>query len=146
VFIPWQIFPWIKRPVVGWWGRDGDGDDGSPKAVLNTYRSEKFRKMMLAQLAFVSFCTFMGTAKFRDQYLQTVVYEPDSTEAYLLYMAFAYTRIKAGLYNLHTVDPGRLKAPGFNPWTYQVRTRFQSLLSNSTRTATPRAFTKISSW
>jgi hypothetical protein len=32
-----------------------------------------------------------------------------------------------GLYKLNPVDPERLKAPGFNPRAYQVKTRFQSL-------------------
>jgi hypothetical protein len=42
----------------------------------------------------------------------------------------ALARAKVGLYPL--------EAPGFNPRAYQVKNRFQSLLSNSTRTATPR--------
>jgi hypothetical protein len=38
---------------------------------------------------------------------------------------------------VNSVDPYSLKAPGFNPRTYEVKTWFQSLLSHATCTATP---------
>jgi hypothetical protein len=45
-----------------------------------------------------------------------------------------------GLYKLNPVETHSLKAPGFNPQAYEVKTRFQSLLSNSsTCAATARA-------
>jgi hypothetical protein len=33
------------------------------------------------------------------------------------------------VYNLNPVDPKRLKPPGFNPRACEVKTRFQTLLS-----------------
>jgi hypothetical protein len=41
-----------------------------------------------------------------------------------------------GLYKLNPIVTHSLKAPGFNPCAYKVKNRFQSLLSNSTCTAT----------
>jgi hypothetical protein len=51
---------------------------------------------------------------------------------------FSFIRsLEVGLYELTPPDLSS-KAPGFNPCTYQVKTRFQSLLSNATCTATSR--------
>jgi hypothetical protein len=41
-----------------------------------------------------------------------------------------------GLYNLHPVDPQRLKAPGFNPCTYEVSENLVSKFGFSNATCT----------
>jgi hypothetical protein len=113
----------LDRPVVGLYTFANPADP-----QLETAR---FQPLSLSSENPVSsLCIF----KFQNLY-RSAAGEPVVPEAHDVEAAAA-----VGLYTLSSVDPSRLKAPGFNPCTYKVKTRFQNFgFSNSTCTATLRS-------